>query len=254
MHRDEVTIGNPCDASFEEMDGDERRRHCAACDKQVHNLSAMTEAEAKQLLQKRHRDGLCVRYRYDPEDGTVQFRDAGAAGGAPVRSGQLESQRSGLRRLLGAAAVALPLLLGGCDVFEADPVDEPQPRAEAPAPTGGPSAEEPTDASPQGELTMQQVVAAATSGLESVGAAASPWADELVDSVPEEQPEENSEVRAELTEEGSESEGGADGGQDEQSDDRRDAPEPAPGPVVMGDFVPAEEKPEIELERDPFDR
>ncbi len=43
------------------MTGDDRVRHCATCDRDVHNLSAMAREEAEALL--RERTGpLCVRF------------------------------------------------------------------------------------------------------------------------------------------------------------------------------------------------
>jgi len=53
-----------CPQRFAEMspEGD-RTRYCGACDKSVHDLSAMTSAEAAALLHRR--SDLCVRYLYD---------------------------------------------------------------------------------------------------------------------------------------------------------------------------------------------
>jgi len=55
------------------MSGDDRVRHCAACDKQVYNFAAMTGAEAEALIRK-HEGRLCGRL-YRRADGTVLTAD-----------------------------------------------------------------------------------------------------------------------------------------------------------------------------------
>lgn len=56
------------------MSGDDLRRHCSACDKPVHDLSAMRQADAAALLRV-HAGALpCVRYTA-AADGTLRFRD-----------------------------------------------------------------------------------------------------------------------------------------------------------------------------------
>lgn len=70
---DKIKIARPCPASWEEMAGDDRVRHCSECNLNVYNLSAMTRVEAEQwLLQKEGR--LCVRL-YRRRDGSVITRD-----------------------------------------------------------------------------------------------------------------------------------------------------------------------------------
>ncbi len=69
----------PCPKDFDAMDGDARRRHCAECDKDVHDLSAGTEQEAKAVLAAREPGSkLCIRYAKDVA-GNVRFRVAVAA-------------------------------------------------------------------------------------------------------------------------------------------------------------------------------
>ncbi len=43
-------IAAPCDVPWDTMTGDHRTRHCAACKRDVHNLSAMTSAEAEAFM------------------------------------------------------------------------------------------------------------------------------------------------------------------------------------------------------------
>src|SRR5579864_8307660 len=66
---DRVSIAAPCSADWESMPGTGRVRHCAQCNKNVYNLSAMTRREAEALL--RETEGrLCARL-YRRADGTI---------------------------------------------------------------------------------------------------------------------------------------------------------------------------------------
>ncbi len=53
------------------MTGDETRRFCGQCQKDVHNLSAMTEDEARGVVA---RPGVCVRYSVHPRTQTLRHR------------------------------------------------------------------------------------------------------------------------------------------------------------------------------------
>ena len=59
--------------SFEAMPGDDRTRFCPACDKNVHDLSARTEPEARAFLAAARGSRLCVRYAKDAS-GSIRFR------------------------------------------------------------------------------------------------------------------------------------------------------------------------------------
>ena len=59
-------IATPCPASWEGMSGDDRKRFCAQCQLQVHNLSAMERPEAEQVLEK-SAGRLCVSYHCDEQ-------------------------------------------------------------------------------------------------------------------------------------------------------------------------------------------
>src|SRR5262245_10585878 len=48
---DTLKVASPCPASWDEMVGDERTRFCGKCQKNVHNVSEMTRAEAETFLQ-----------------------------------------------------------------------------------------------------------------------------------------------------------------------------------------------------------
>jgi hypothetical protein len=69
----QIQVASPCTADWNQMTGDDRTRHCGACQKNVYNLSGMTRAEAEALLIERNGD-LCVRY-YQRQDGTILLAD-----------------------------------------------------------------------------------------------------------------------------------------------------------------------------------
>src|SRR5579859_2564175 len=47
---DQVKVASPCNASWDDMIGDDRVRFCLKCDKNVFNLSAMPREDAERLL------------------------------------------------------------------------------------------------------------------------------------------------------------------------------------------------------------
>jgi hypothetical protein len=57
----QIEIASPCDASWEDMSGDDRTRFCHHCHKNVYNLSALSGDAARALLQARGED-LCIRF------------------------------------------------------------------------------------------------------------------------------------------------------------------------------------------------
>ena len=80
-----IRIASPCHADWDQMTGDDRVRTCAACAKQVFNLSEMTRVEAEAVIAKRNGD-LCARY-YQRKDGTILLADCTVGGsGARARS------------------------------------------------------------------------------------------------------------------------------------------------------------------------
>ncbi len=70
-----VRVASPCNAVWEDMKAveGERVHFCMGCQKNVYNLSAMSQGEAEGLL-RRHEGRLCVRY-YQRHDGTVLSGD-----------------------------------------------------------------------------------------------------------------------------------------------------------------------------------
>ena len=71
MQRDEAPIRTPCSADWDAMTGDEARRFCSLCDKHVHNLSAMTEADARGVVAQKD---VCVRYTVNPRTQRIRHR------------------------------------------------------------------------------------------------------------------------------------------------------------------------------------
>lgn len=70
---DRVRIPAPCPVPWDTMIGDDKVRFCTRCSKSVFNLSAMTRAEAEQILQASGGD-LCAQLRVR-QDGTVLTSD-----------------------------------------------------------------------------------------------------------------------------------------------------------------------------------
>jgi carboxypeptidase family protein len=66
---DNIRIASPCTADWEQMKGNDRIRHCEACNLNVYNLAAFTENEIRDLVANR-KGRLCGRI-YQRRDGTV---------------------------------------------------------------------------------------------------------------------------------------------------------------------------------------
>ncbi|MFB6263086.1 MAG: hypothetical protein ABEL76_05595 [Bradymonadaceae bacterium] len=109
MDLDDLEIEFACGQSWSDLVGFGARRHCEQCEREVVNLSEMTEEEARDLLSGD--DPPCARIEVDG-DGELQFQE----------ESQLRIQRKGARRLLLGAALALPLGSGvsmlGADSLE----------------------------------------------------------------------------------------------------------------------------------------
>jgi hypothetical protein len=69
----QLRVAKPCSALWSEMNGDDQRRFCASCKKNVYNVAGMTEREVKDLIA--HSEVLpCLRLARRA-DGTVITRD-----------------------------------------------------------------------------------------------------------------------------------------------------------------------------------
>ena len=106
-----IRVASPCRADWNQMTGDDRVRACAACNKNVYNLSSMTRDEAEALIVAKE-GRLCVRY-FQRQDGTILLKDCAVG---------VKQKRK--RRLIAAGAAAL---LGGGG-FLAYKATQPEPR------------------------------------------------------------------------------------------------------------------------------
>ncbi|MBV9945792.1 MAG: hypothetical protein JOZ69_02985 [Myxococcales bacterium] len=119
---DDVRIAAPCKADWDEMTGDDRVRHCAQCEKDVYDLSAMTRADAEAFLLEREGGAVCLRL-YRRRDGTVLTADC------PVGVRTRRRRRAALATvgggLIAAAACVVsrsPLMQGGDSSLAEDAV------------------------------------------------------------------------------------------------------------------------------------
>lgn len=98
-----LTIPIACTASWDDMTGSDRVRHCGLCRKDVYNLSAMPRPEAAALLAGNVDGKLCVRF-YRRGDGTVVTSDCSTSTPVKVRRMVGKVPRAAAA---GAAAVAV---------------------------------------------------------------------------------------------------------------------------------------------------
>jgi hypothetical protein len=101
----QVEIQRPCPVELpEDFRGGARNRHCGHCEKTVHLLSSLTEAEATAFLEQSVGRDVCVTYLVDAR-GDILFQPEPTI--VPVSS--LRRPRLGV-----AAAVGLGLALAAC--------------------------------------------------------------------------------------------------------------------------------------------
>ncbi|HEY4117481.1 MAG TPA: AgmX/PglI C-terminal domain-containing protein [Byssovorax sp.] len=67
-----IRIASPCNAAWGDMQGDEHKRLCGSCEKNVYDLSKMTRSEAEELITAN--ETACVRL-FRRRDGTVVTAD-----------------------------------------------------------------------------------------------------------------------------------------------------------------------------------
>ena len=105
---DQIKIASPCDARWEDMEGDDIKRFCDDCKLHVVNISAMTEDAAQAFLAARVGEGrTCVRL-FRRTDGTVLTQDCPTG----LRLVRLKAARA-----VGRAAALLTVLVGGGMAF-----------------------------------------------------------------------------------------------------------------------------------------
>ncbi len=71
---DDLRIATPCSADWEQMQGDDRVRHCGDCRLNVYNVAEMTRAEAATLITMSEGKRVCMRL-YRRPDGTLITQD-----------------------------------------------------------------------------------------------------------------------------------------------------------------------------------
>jgi hypothetical protein len=84
----QIHVASPCRASWDDMNGDDRVRHCRQCAKNVYNLSGMRRADAEALV-ARMEGNLCVRF-YRRADGTMLARSRRKSSGSGAASHGLD--------------------------------------------------------------------------------------------------------------------------------------------------------------------
>jgi hypothetical protein len=100
-----LRIAAPCPASWDEMAGDERVRHCTFCALNVYNFAEMTARDVRDLL-ARSEGRVCARL-YRRADGTVLTRDC------PTGIRAVRQRASRAAAALVAALLTLPSLAFG---------------------------------------------------------------------------------------------------------------------------------------------
>jgi hypothetical protein len=118
-----LCIPRPCTVTWQEMTGDERLRHCERCNRDVPNLSAMTEIEANAWLAGR-RGRVCARIDRG-KDGRILFQATASS-----------------KRALHVVSGAAMFLAAACTEPAQDTVAVPPPATAEPAPaaTAAPAA------------------------------------------------------------------------------------------------------------------
>ena len=102
----DIRIATPCQASWDEMPGDDWARSCPLCSRTVYNISAMTSADVAALIANRE-GRLCARL-FRRADGTVVTADCPPVA---VEAPLAPSPKSRFRRTKALAIVLAALLL-----------------------------------------------------------------------------------------------------------------------------------------------
>ncbi len=100
-----LKVASPCNASWEQMEGDDAVRFCRHCQMHVYELSAMTTAQVDELLATA-KGRLCARI-YQRADGTVITSDCAEGRRRARRRRTIVGLGAGVASVL-SAAVAIP--------------------------------------------------------------------------------------------------------------------------------------------------
>jgi hypothetical protein len=137
-------IARPCSLQWSQLRGDSRRRHCDHCNKDVHNLSAMTEPAARRLLSSPEK--LCCRYEV-ARDGKPITADK------PIRLAWAKAAALIATALPFLTGCTRPAATGGRGTMGVMPMGSPAPQS---APNTGPESATPlpTPLQPVGSVLM----------------------------------------------------------------------------------------------------
>jgi hypothetical protein len=102
----------PCQADFGAMRVAPGGRFCDDCQTVVHDLSSMSEVEARALLEATPSERVCVRYVYDAASGEMVFGNRAESRSQLVPEHHLRQRLK--RKIAMAAAIAAPLLVEAC--------------------------------------------------------------------------------------------------------------------------------------------
>ncbi len=110
---DRIRVARPCNSNWDLMPGDDRKRHCSNCSKDVYNVEGLARSEAIALVNSGE-GRVCMRL-YRRSDGTVVTSDCAGSRAVVGRS----------RRRVFAAAAAAALSVVGLGAW-ATAADEPE--------------------------------------------------------------------------------------------------------------------------------
>jgi hypothetical protein len=140
-----IEIDHPRTATPEILRGPPERQHCEICQRDVHNLSMMSEAEAHAFVRSQREQGVCVRIDR-AADGTERFRDLVPAASLKRRLTPLGVAAAIVASMAAGVCHVMNNALGGIGARDRERALEPTPDAESLLVDQGPSA--PTAAPP----------------------------------------------------------------------------------------------------------
>lgn len=160
--REQVQIQRPCPVKLDPARAANgvRSWHCGHCDKAVHVLSNMTEAEARAFMSERAGQDVCVTYAVR-KDGSIRFAPEPAPVVAPVAPIVPIGALTRRNRVAAAAAVGLGVALAACTPHDNAKVVRPSiVVADTPVPTPSVPAAAPEEPEEffDGELAAEPVV------------------------------------------------------------------------------------------------
>jgi hypothetical protein len=107
MHKRHLPIANPCFENWDAMsDHGGGRRFCNNCSEFVHDLSELTESQARRLLERREgEDSVCIRYSSCADTGELLFRCPSVRAPAPPKFAGWRGVAAGFASVVMSACV-----------------------------------------------------------------------------------------------------------------------------------------------------